>query len=483
MIGQSLEATPLPKAHFTIPDDEPINVMTPTPHRLRRKKVSKTPARAFLKNQLALLASEECSHFGFNLKAPPPPAFVGSETLDVFQHRQTTSKDKTMAKIKCPDGERVASVLVSHLNQHASPGPQHNRNSGQANSGIPAHRNSAQTVSSPLLSPHSKDGPPSHNSPDHDEKSQSRKSDSDLEEEFHCCCHIAKAIVPSQLEADDDYNEGHGPLYDNDNNRSLYEDYDSGDQMGTSTVQTKELSHHLGDERAGVAYDLIKHHYTTNCCRHSPSLEYLESVHNQEDYRSLKRRRQMDAMDVNEGTQVVGGDEEVDIDHRNEERSEGEQEEQDEEEGNVDSTKKKGGRYSKNLKGSIPSKTTNISFYPQLWRKLLNLAKAHIECKEVLHKAIAYFEENQWQVDRDYMPNMCRLIFNDTQTFHSDIKKVVMKFIHPGYDLFLPATAGIDKEKLTVVKNKADKLLSTSSYLHGAPDAQVFQLYIEIAML
>ncbi|KAF8133443.1 hypothetical protein EV363DRAFT_1295587 [Boletus edulis] len=327
----------------------------------------------------------------------------------------------------------------------------------------------------------------------HTETLHRLKSDSDLEEEFHCCCHIAKAIVPSQLEADDDYNEGHGPLYDDDNNRGLYEDYDSGDQMGTSTVQTKELSHRLGDERAGVAYDLIKHHYTTNHCRRSPSLEYLESVHNQKDYRSLKRRRQTDAMDVNEGTQVVGGDEEVDIDHRNEEQSEREQEEQDKEEGNVDSTKKKGGRYSKNLKGSIPSKTTNISFYPQSWRKLLNLAKAHMrlqvaiddaflkletaidgECKEVLRKAIAYFEENQWQVDRDYMPDMCRLIFNDTQTFHSDIKKVVMKFIHPGYDLFLPATAGIDKEKLTVVKNKADKLLSTSSYLRGAPDARYF---------
>lgn len=58
-----------------------------------------------------------------------------------------------------------------------------------------------------------------------------------------------------------------------------------------------------------------------------------------------------------------------------------------------------------------------------------------------------------------------------------------MKFIRPGYDLFLPATPDTDEDKLTVVKNKADELLSTSSYLRGAPDAQVFQLYVEIAML
>ena len=35
--------------------------------------------------------AEEGSHFGFQLKAPPPAAFVGSESLDAFQHRQTKS--------------------------------------------------------------------------------------------------------------------------------------------------------------------------------------------------------------------------------------------------------------------------------------------------------------------------------------------------------------------------------------------------------
>ncbi|KAF8120085.1 hypothetical protein EV363DRAFT_1460047 [Boletus edulis] len=67
---------------------------------------------------------------------------------------------------------------------------------------------------------------------------------------------------------------------------------------------------------------------------------------------------------------------------------------------------------------------------------------------------------------------MSRLIFNDTQTFHSNIKKVVMKYIRPGYDLFPPSTAKTDEECLAAVMDKADKLLSTSSYLCGAPDEQ-----------
>jgi hypothetical protein len=46
---------------------------------------------------------------------------------------------------------------------------------------------------------------------------------------------------------------------------------------------------------------------------------------------------------------------------------------------NVDRTKEKGGRYSKNAKGFVPAKSTNISFYPKLWCKLFDLAKAYMQ--------------------------------------------------------------------------------------------------------
>ena len=35
--------------------------------------------------------AEEGSRFGFQLKAPPPATFIGSESLDAFQHRQMKS--------------------------------------------------------------------------------------------------------------------------------------------------------------------------------------------------------------------------------------------------------------------------------------------------------------------------------------------------------------------------------------------------------
>lgn len=150
----------------------------------------------------AVVLSEEGSQFGFNLKAPPPPAFIGSETLGAFECRQTTSRNTTIAPAKSqrPGGERVASVLVSHADQHSPPGPQCDHNSKHVGSGIPACKNSTQAVNSPLSSPCSmEDGPlPSHDFPEvynHGEELQSRKSDSDSEEEFHHRCHIVKTIV------------------------------------------------------------------------------------------------------------------------------------------------------------------------------------------------------------------------------------------------------------------------------------------------
>ena len=43
-VGQAIKATPLPKARVAIPDDEPVNIMAPTPHRPRKKKVQKKAA-------------------------------------------------------------------------------------------------------------------------------------------------------------------------------------------------------------------------------------------------------------------------------------------------------------------------------------------------------------------------------------------------------------------------------------------------------
>ena len=69
-------------------------------------------------------------------------------------------------------------------------------------------------------------------------------------------------------------------------------------------------------------------------------------------------------------------------------------------------------------------------------------------------------------------------IFNDIQTFQSDIKKVVMKHICHGYDLFPPTNSKADDDNgLVVVMNKADQLLCISAYLHGEPDELVCKYF------
>ncbi|KAG6370848.1 hypothetical protein JVT61DRAFT_10865 [Boletus reticuloceps] len=135
-----------------------------------------------------------------------------------------------------------------------------------------------------------------------------------------------------------------------------------------------------------------------------------------------------------------------------------------------------------------------LAFYLPLWHRLLNLAKAHRrlhiavingfpkledaidgECHEILCKVIIYYEGKKWEVKKGYYPehkqDTCRLLFNYIQTFYSDIKKVVLKFMHTGYNLVLPSTATMTEQCFTAIKEKAAVLLSTSAYLCGDPDS------------
>ncbi|KAI6023493.1 hypothetical protein PISMIDRAFT_99105, partial [Pisolithus microcarpus 441] len=98
------------------------------------------------------------------------------------------------------------------------------------------------------------------------------------------------------------------------------------------------------------------------------------------------------------------------------------------------------------------------------------------QCWEVLMEVIAHFEVQGWEVEAGYYPthklDMCRLLFNDMQTFCSNLKKAVMKSLCADYELYPPSTAKMEEECIAAVKKKADDLLSTGKYLHGEPDNQ-----------
>ncbi|KAF8119246.1 hypothetical protein EV363DRAFT_1411559 [Boletus edulis] len=137
---------------------------------------------------------------------------------------------------------------------------------------------------------------------------------------------------------------------------------------------------------------------------------------------------------------------------------------------------------------------TNISFYPKRWRGLLDLAKARMRlhaavedafprlevaidgrCSEVLHEVIAYYKTQNWELEKGIYPEhrvgMCRLIFNDTQTFRSDLKKEVAKNLRVDYDIFPSKNAKTAEERTMQIKSKAVELLSSAAYLRGDVDA------------
>lgn len=64
-------------------------------------------------------------------------------------------------------------------------------------------------------------------------------------------------------------------------------------------------------------------------------------------------------------------------------------------------------------------------------------------------------------------------LFNDTQTFCSDVKKAIMKTLLFDYELYPPPNAGNKEAWIKFVKDRANELLWSSAYLHGEPDGLV----------
>ena len=170
----------------------------------------------------------------------------------------------------------------------------------------------------------------------------------------------------------------------------------------------EEVSYRAGDEKVtlrlafhynifilpqvGVNYDVLKHHRVTNCHPQSPSPTSMMSAANRQAHQ-LPQRHSSPPMQPNGGSVV-------------------------ELEGDAEDHPCRHGKYSKHSKDSIVPKPFLLAFYPPLWRKLLDLAKArmwlHIAvenafpwleqavdriCCEVLIEVIAHFEDKGWEVE------------------------------------------------------------------------------------
>ncbi|KAL4070603.1 hypothetical protein J3A83DRAFT_4372792 [Scleroderma citrinum] len=99
-------------------------------------------------------------------------------------------------------------------------------------------------------------------------------------------------------------------------------------------------------------------------------------------------------------------------------------------------------------------------------------------CCEVLIGVTTHFEDKGWEVEAgngllfdSAIIQLTGQLFNNTQTFHSNVKKAVMKTLLFDYELYPLSSAGNEEAQIKFVKDKADELLRTSVYLCGKPDA------------
>ncbi|KAI6022258.1 hypothetical protein BKA83DRAFT_94048, partial [Pisolithus microcarpus] len=134
-------------------------------------------------------------------------------------------------------------------------------------------------------------------------------------------------------------------------------------------------------------------------------------------------------------------------------------------------------------------------FFPPLWNKLFDLAKARMrlyvaleepvprhevaiqgQCSEVLFEVLAHYEEKNLEVEAGYYPqyklDMAKLIFADTHTFRSEIKKAAIRIIPAQYQLFPPPSATTEVDCHRAIKIRAEEILKGGVYLRGEVDAQ-----------
>ncbi|KIK22791.1 hypothetical protein PISMIDRAFT_101775 [Pisolithus microcarpus 441] len=181
------------------------------------------------------------------------------------------------------------------------------------------------------------------------------------------------------------------------------------------------VSSWLTSLQAGVSYDLLERHHTTNRRRRSPSPNFLAGTGDSQDFQSSKRQCLEPPEQLEEDVIDPKGD----------------------------STKDqlRHGRYSRNAKGTVPIKPTLIAFYPPLWAKLLNLAKARMR----LYVAV----ENAFPQLEDVVGGQCWEV----------LMEVIAHFEAQGWE--------VEAGKVSFpVKKKANDLLNTARYLRGEPDGQ-----------
>ncbi|KAI5989501.1 hypothetical protein EDD15DRAFT_2198461 [Pisolithus albus] len=221
------------------------------------------------------------------------------------------------------------------------------------------------------------------------------------------------------------------------------------------------------NQEPGIDYDVLGRHHSFNSCRRSPSPTYLR-----DDRRPSKKIRP----DATSSDQQLAAEEMMDVD-------------------GAGAKSGKCGRPGHSRSTVVPKPTT-LAFYPPLWMKLLDDAKARMrlhvateepflrletavdgQCSEIIIELVVKYQEDGSELEAGFYPqhkrSMARMLFNDTQTFRSEIKKLAARIVPIEYNLSAPKSATTEHERLEAVKQKAATFLEGAKFLRGECDSLV----------
>ncbi|KAI6016159.1 hypothetical protein BKA83DRAFT_4129172 [Pisolithus microcarpus] len=151
-------------------------------------------------------------------------------------------------------------------------------------------------------------------------------------------------------------------------------------------------------------------------------------------------------------------------------------------------------KYSRTTKANVVVRPTMLAFFGPLWCKLLGEAKARMRlyvatevpflrremaingvCMEILVEMVIKYEDDGLELEAGFYPehkrSMAMILFNNTQTFHSEIKKVAVRIVPFEYGLYPPETIDDNAEQIDFVKKKATQLLESARNLRGDLDS------------
>ncbi|KAI5983215.1 hypothetical protein EDD15DRAFT_2376782 [Pisolithus albus] len=241
--------------------------------------------------------------------------------------------------------------------------------------------------------------------------------------------------------------------------------------LSCPTGQVRNGPHLPDDERVGVDYDVNASHHSRNRRPRPPSPTYLENAGNGEKPHSKKQR-----------CNVAGCTQDR---LRSEDDGSGD---------NPTFVNERHGKYSKMAKADVVVRPTTLAFFGPLWCKLLDEAKRRVRlhvatevpflhremaidgiCMEILVEMVIKYEEEGLELEAGYYPehrrSMATILYNDTQTFRSEIKKAAVRIVPFEYCLYPPENIEDNAKRIEFVKKKATQLLEGARYLRGDVDS------------